>query len=347
MKKIALALSGGIDSSVCAYFLREQGYDVHCFTMRLFDDQELGFTGDSGCTGTIKKAKAVAEKLGLPFHIIDLRPEFKEKVLSVFLKKYQLGFTPNPCVDCNFQIKWGVFVQKLLEKGFSKVASGHYAQVVIKDGKHYIYKAKDDSKDQTYFFWRLLPNQLEKMFFPLAQMEKAKIKAIALELGLVESSKESQGVCFIENDYKELLCRLIGNYPGAVRLHGKKIGEHRGIAYYTIGQRRGLEIPYATPLYVKSKDAKSNSITVVEDRKQLESSVFYIKNVNFFVENFEKLKGLSVQTCYHTAPVPVTSVTALSKGYLVETQIPVNSIAPGQSAVFYNDDLLVGGGELG
>ncbi len=346
MKKIALALSGGIDSSVCAYFLKKQGYDVHCFTMRLFDDHALGFSGGAGSDKTIAKAKLVAQKLQLPFQVIDLRPEFAEKVLQPFLQKYQQGLTPNPCVDCNLHIKWGIFAQKLLEKGFAKIASGHYAKVVEKDGRRYIYKSKDDSKDQTYFFWRLSASQLERMVFPLAQMKKSQIKSLALELGLVDSGKESQGVCFIENDYKELLRRLVGTQPGAVRLGGKKIGEHKGIAYYTIGQRRGLEIPYATPLYVKSKNAKSNSITVVEDKAQLASSAFYIKNANFFVDDFLQSKELVVQTCYHTTPVSVKSIVAKGKGYLVQTDFPVKSIAPGQSAVFYRGDLLVGGGEL-
>ncbi len=347
MKKIALALSGGIDSSVCAYFLRQQGYDVHCFTMQLFDDDALGFEGGSGNKGTIEKSRAVAQKLGLPFEVIDLRPEFNQKVIQPFLQKYRQGLTPNPCVDCNLYIKWGEFVQRLAAKGFAKVASGHYAKVVQEEGRYHIYKAQDDAKDQTYFFWRLQQNQLSKMFFPLAEMKKSQIKSIALQLGLVESGKESQGVCFIENDYKELLQRLIGQHAGAVRLGGKKIGEHKGIEYYTIGQRRGLEIPYATPLYVKSKNAKCNSITVVEDKSLLESFLFYIKKVNLLEEKFFSGQGLVVQTCYHSMPVPVQKVVAKGKGYLVQTQKPMKTIAPGQSAVFYRGNLLVGGGELG
>ncbi len=346
-EKVALALSGGIDSSVCAYFLKEQGYDVHCFTMRLFDDQPLGFSQEKGCRATIAKAQKVAKKLDLPFEVIDLRAEFKRKILDAFLEKYQAGLTPNPCVDCNFHIKWGLFADILAENGFDKIASGHYAKVRHEAGKYKVFKAKDDTKDQTYFFWRLSQEQLARMFFPLSELKKSQMKELALDLGLVSDSSESQGVCFIENDYKELLRRLIGVNPGAVRLDGKKIGEHKGIAYYTIGQRRGLEIPHATPLYVKSKNAKTNAITVVEDRSLLATCSFYIKNANFFEVDFAGLSGLSVQVCYNTKAVAVVSLTPKGKGFLVQTKEPIKAVASGQSAVFYAGDLLVGGGEIG
>ncbi len=346
-KKIALALSGGIDSSVCAYILQQQGYAVHCFTMKLFDDKLLGFLEGRGNEQTIEKSRAVAEKLQLPFEVIDLSDEFSKAVLQPFLSKYQAGLTPNPCVDCNFHIKWGVFVNRLINKGFDKVASGHYAKVKVENGSCKIYKAQDDTKDQTYFFWRLSQEQISRMFFPLSELKKADIKALALQLGLVANTSESQGVCFIENDYKELLNRLIGTNPGHIRLNGQKIGEHKGIAYYTIGQRRGLALPHETPLYVKSKDAKTNAITVVEDRNLLSTSTFYIKNTNFWDNDIENLGNLTVQTCYNTKPVAVDFVSPKGKGYLVQTVSPLKAIAPGQSAVFYQGDLLIGGGELG
>ncbi len=346
-EKIALALSGGIDSSACAYLLQQQGYDVHCFTMKLFDDKLLGFTAGNGNANTIEKSRAVAKKLQLPFEVVDLSDDFNETVLQPFLAKYQAGLTPNPCVDCNFHIKWGKFADRLGDRGFGRIASGHYAKVKFESGSYRVYKAQDDTKDQTYFFWRLSQEQLSRMFFPLSELKKVDIKSLALELGLVADGSESQGVCFIENDYKELLTRLIGSNLGPVRLNGQKIGEHKGIAYYTIGQRRGLALPHETPLYVKSKDAKTNAITVVESREMLATSTFYIKNTNFWNNDIENLQNLTVQTCYNTKPVPVDFVSAKGKGYLVQTATPLKAIAPGQSAVFYQDELLIGGGELG
>jgi len=345
-ERIALALSGGIDSTMSAYFLQKQGYDVTCFTMDLFSDKEFGFEKGSGNKNNIIKSRELAKKLGLAHKVINLRSEFKKYVQEYLICEYFSGNTPNPCAVCNYHIKWGAFANIIEKLGFDKLASGHYADIKKIKGKYFIYKSKDESKDQTYFFWMLSQKQLSKMHFPLANMQKSKIKELALDLGLVSSISESRGVCFIKKDYKNLLDAQFCSKKGKVILNDKVIGHHKGIAYYTIGQRRGIDLPYSSALYVKKKNAKTNTLIVVENKEDLLKNKFYIKNCNFFSDDVCSLENLTVQTHYNTVAKKVKTISKIGNGFLVELWQSEVITAPGQSAVFYQKDVLVGGGVI-
>ncbi|MEA1972053.1 MAG: tRNA 2-thiouridine(34) synthase MnmA, partial [Candidatus Cloacimonadota bacterium] len=261
-----------------------------------------------------------------------------------FLSEYENGRTPNPCVLCNPTIKFGELLDKSVDLGAEFMATGHYVQLKEINSLIHIFRPKDKKKDQTYMLWDLSQEQFAKVKFPLADYTKDEIRKITSKFDLQTSiQKDSQEICFIKDSYTEYIRDKIEYKKGDVILENYgKIGEHKGLPFYTIGQRKGLGISWESPIYIKKLDTKKNQIIVTDKKENLTESVFYIKNTNWI--NEPKNKELEVQIRYNSKPVIVKSITESTDKYKVELHEKAMSITPGQSAVFYSDDELIGGG---
>ncbi len=348
--KVIVGLSGGVDSSVAAYLLRQQGYHVTGVTMAIWDGQYQS-SGKHACYGPdeqqeIQGAKAVADKLGIEHHVFDCSVAYKESVLQYFKSEYLAGRTPNPCIKCNQLIKFGLLPKMAEKEGllFDFFATGHYARSEWNEEKKrfLLLKAADPKKDQTYFIYRLNQEQLSKILLPLGEYEKSDIKAMAREVGItVEDIEESQD--FYGGDYKDLLD--IPENPGdIVDLEGKVLGHHQGIWNYTIGQRKGLGIAYSEPLYVIALDQELNTV-IVGTRKETYNAVFVVTDLNWI--SIEKLEyPMEVHCKIRSAQKEKEAlIEPMENGeVMVAFFHPNDSITPGQSAVFYDGEVVVGGG---
>ena len=346
--KIAVMLSGGVDSAVAAHLLKKAGYDITCFTLRLFENAKFGFANGNGAEATITKAAEIAKKLKLEHKVIDLKDEFEKRVVDYFCESYFDGLTPNPCVVCNKKIKWGALQKVVQDLGYDKLASGHYAQIVFEDGCYRVFSPLDKRKDQTYVLWKLTQKQLANIVFPLADFTKKQIKQIAIkELGLdVAQEAESQDVCFISRDYQSFLVNFKRAKPGKIYFRSEVVGQHQGCFNYTIGQRRGLNIAYKKPLYVKKIDAATNGVYLCDDVGELYSTEFFIHKTNWLSGSAPKDKNLGVKVRYNTSEKEVSSLEFDGKLLRVKMRQPVKAITKGQSAVFYCKKELIGGGEI-
>ena len=345
--KIAVAMSGGVDSSVTAVILQRRGHDIIGVTMRHYNYAGYGFSKDESIEADIKDAAKVCNKLGIPHHVIDTSKEFKKIIEENFISEYSKGRTPNPCTLCNPTIKWGSFLDKVLELGVKKFATGHYVNLRYEKGTYNIYKASDFNKDQSYMLWALNQKQLSKTLFPLANHSKSEVRKIALQMKLpVHEKDESQEICFIKGHYEDYLKNHLKLKRGKVVLpNGKEIGEHRGLPLYTIGQRKGLNTPWHSPLYVLQLDLKTNNVVVTDNPDDLLSRTFSVEELNWLSDNLpDKIDDLSVQIRYNSKPFPVEKVIEQDKIIKVILKNPARAITPGQSAVFYKQDLLLGGG---
>jgi len=351
-KLVVVAMSGGVDSSVTAYLLQKQGYEVIGLTMQLWPRAE---ERPGGCCGleSIEDAKKVANTLGIPHYAVNFRNIFKEKVITPFTTEYQRGRTPNPCIRCNQYIKFEALLMKAKELGADYLATGHYAQIeYAKESKRFLLKKGVDSlKDQSYFLYIMTQDQLKSALMPLGNYCKDKVRQIARQLNLpVASRPESQEICFIpDNNYGRFLQESLPESakPGPIiDKEGKVIGEHPGIIFYTIGQRRGIGIPDREPLYVISIDVQNNSIGVGKE-KDLYSDELIADELNFITR--EKLKEpLKVQAKIRYLHDPQEAVaTPLEKDKVqVKFKQPQRAITPGQAVVFYDQDTVIGGGTI-
>jgi tRNA-specific 2-thiouridylase len=344
--KIAVAMSGGVDSSVAVAILQKEGNDVIGVTMRHYDSVAYGFSEAEGINAAIKDAKEVCKKLGIAHHVIDTSEVFKKIVEENFISEYSRGRTPNPCILCNPTIKWGVFLEEILKLGVEIFATGHYVKLIEEEKAFHIYKASDENKDQSYMLWRLTQQQLSKTLFPLADISKSEVRKIATEMKLpVHEKSESQEICFIKSHYEDFLKDHLELSPGKIVLpDGKIIGTHRGLPLYTIGQRKGLNTPWKAPLYVLKVNIEKNELIVTDDPDDLLAAEFHINQVNWIDKEPEA--EISVQVRYNSKPVPVKKLEYKGKNLLISLQNPVRAITPGQSAVFYRGDLLLGGGVI-
>ena len=349
-KKVLMALSGGVDSSVAAILLKEQGYDLIGITLRIYQSQ---FRSDP-LVQAIADATILAGKLSIPFYVIDVHDDFEESIINDFIGEYQSGRTPNPCALCNYQIKWKHLIKVANEFGCEYIATGHYAQIKESEGRYYISKGHDGVKDQSYFLWRLSQDYLKRTLFPLGAYSKPEIKAIADNKGFkkLAAKKESYDVCFIpEGNYRAFLNqnseqdKVKTQKAYFVSSNGKVLGKHEGIQNYTIGQRKGLGIAHTEPLYVVKIDAPNNLI-VLGPRSELESTIFYLESYNF--SKYEKLPDkVLVQTkIRYKSPEIACQISFKEEKLKVELNTPVSAITPGQSAVFYEGDDLIGGGVI-
>lgn len=341
-KTAVVAMSGGVDSSVTALILQQKGYKVIGLTGKMINSP----SADIVC----KNAKTVADKLGIELHILDVCECFQNKVIDYFENSYKEGKTPNPCIVCNQFIKWGkLFDYAINELGADIFATGHYADIRCTDGVFKLYPAKDEHKDQLYFLYRLTQKQLSKTLFPLYEFEKSQVKQMAYDYDLPpKSSKESQDICFIQkpDTTKKYLTNKIGEIPGDfIEIStGKKLGTHLGHYQYTIGQRKGIGIAAAYPLYVIDIDADKNIVYLGKKEDDLRSKLA-IKDLNFSYPLNKKEFDAMVKIRYNmqAKKAHVQIIDDIAEITFYE---PVNSITPGQAGVIYdlNDGHLIGGG---
>ena len=333
--KILVAMSGGVDSTVSAYRLKEEGHEIQGVYMKLHNDDDYH-------AENIRKVKKVAEYLGIKYHILDLREKFNEYVYNPFVKNYEIGLTPNPCVMCNRFVKFGALVDFAKSLGMDKLATGHYVR--LKDG--FITEATDMSKDQSYFLSNVAKENLEFVIFPLGQMYKEDIKKFAAGIDVLKefsSQKESSEICFVPQTYVEVLQKHMDiDKPGNVlNTKGEVVGKHRGYMHYTIGKRKGFEVRGAhEPHYVIKIKPKENEI-VVGLKDELDINSFEIKDINMFID--KKEFECSVKIRYRSAKTPCR-VKVEGSCARVELKEPVQGLAAGQMAVFYDGQKVIGGG---
>ena len=329
-------MSGGVDSSVSAALLKKNGYDVIAVFMKFW--KEPNRKNENRCCSIEAKrdAQRVAIKLGIPFYVIDAKKEFKKRVVDYLIKEYKKGNTPNPCVECNRWIKFNFLFEQLNKLKADFIATGHYARV--KNGKLLI--AKDIKKDQTYFLWTLKQRQLSKIIFPIGDYTKGQVRGLAKKFRLpVFEKKDSQEICFIDTCIEDFLKKYIKAKPGhIITTEGKKVGEHERLIFYTIGQRKGIKIGGIGPFYVVKKDFKNNVLIVSNSQKDLLQKEMIVKNVNW----------ISGKPFSGKCKVKIRSMAKMVGATIKRNRIifnkPQRAITPGQSAVFYKGNKLLGGG---
>ena len=330
-------MSGGVDSTVSAVLLQEMGYEVIGVYMIMHNLEELN-------NQNIQKAQKVADFLGIKLHIEDIQDSFKKKVYDYFISSYEQGLTPNPCVVCNRNIKFGKMVEFADSLGVDKIATGHY--VKAKDG--FFYKGKDLSKDQSYFLAEVKKEVVNRVVFPLGDWLKEDVKKYAANIEVLQEfakQSESSEICFVENSYVDILKEHFNtDKPGIVKdINGKEVGHHKGYMHYTIGKRRGFFVNGAhEPHFVVDLDAKNNTL-IVGTKDKLEVNLIKIANINLFTNQNEF--ECEVKVRYRTAGVKA-KVTIIDNHGIIELKEPVFGVAKGQFAVFYDNDRLLGGGEI-
>ena len=344
-KKVVIGLSGGVDSSVAALLLKQQNYDVIGVTLHLNEKANDSYLED---------AKQIAKKLDIPFHILDLRNEFKKYVIEYFANEYINGRTPNPCIQCNKHLKFGLMLDKAKQLfGADYIATGHYAKVIYNNEtcRYSIQESDAVGKDQTYVLYCLSQEQLKHTLMPLGDYTKDEIREIARLNGFITADKkDSQEICFVEdNDYAKFIQErynykpIIGEF---VDTHTNKYGKHKGIIHYTVGQRRGLGLSLKSPLYVKKLDVKSNQV-ILCPKEELYSNSLICSNINLMsIDKLEQPMSVTVKIRYSAPKVPATITLLDSDTIKVTFAEPQRAVTPGQAVVFYNNNIVVGGGTI-
>lgn len=352
--RVLVAMSGGIDSTVTAMMLHEEGWEVIGITMKTWDYATAGGSKkETGCCSldSINDARTVAVDFGFPHFIIDIREEFGDSVIDYFVEEYMAGRTPNPCVMCNTHIKWTALLKRADALDCSIIATGHYAQSRLEKDRYVISKGIDEEKDQSYVLWGLSQENLARNRFPVGQYKKAEIRQMALDAGYEALAKkaESYEICFIpDNDYRGFLKRRVDDLDGKVgdgnflNKEGEVIGQHAGYPFYTIGQRRGLGIAFGKPVYVTHIDATNNTVTL-GDVADLHKNGMWVRGLNMVkYENIDPYKGIvKIRSQHEGAPAQIQQK---DEKVQVAFDYRVDAIAPGQSAVFYEGNDVVGGG---
>ncbi|HSD56504.1 MAG TPA: tRNA 2-thiouridine(34) synthase MnmA [Candidatus Saccharimonadales bacterium] len=343
-KKVYVGLSGGVDSSVTAALLKEQGYDVTGVYMKNWSQDLPGFV--CPWKEDYQDAKRVAVKLGIPFKMYDFEKEYRSRVVDYMIEGYEAGLTPNPDIMCNQEVKFKLFLQTALEDGADMIATGHYAR--INDGK--LLTGLDGNKDQSYFLYRVTEDALQHSLMPIGEYEKPKVREIAKRLGLnTAEKKDSQGICFVGKvGIKEFLQQFVKTVPGnIIDQNGKIIGEHEGALFYTIGQRQGLNVGGGLPYYVVGKDMAKNEVYVTTDLQdaRLWTSEFILTAPHWINGEPSRQGVYKVRTRYRADLIDIIEITKLEDGnWRLKLKDEVRALTPGQSAVLYDADRVVGGG---
>ncbi len=347
-KRVVVGMSGGVDSSVTAYLLKEQGYEVIGVMMDIWNEKNKKFNS------SVEDAKRVAKEIGISFYLVDFKKSFKERVVNDFVQKYGRGKTPNPCIVCNKHIKFGELLEEAFKLGAYYLATGHYARVFFdqQKNKYIIKKGKNKGKDQTYVFYNLTQKQLKHILMPLGDYEnKDEVRKIAKNLNLnTANKKESQEICFIkDNNYSRFIKENAdynikhGNF---IDTEGNVVGKHKGITNYTIGQRKGLGLALGKPVYVVNIDAKNN-VVVVGDNEDVFGTELIAEDINFISgDTIKKALKANSKIRYNAKEKPSTIYPIDKNKVRIVFDHPVRAITPGQAVVFYDDDILLGGGTI-
>ncbi|XOB42256.1 MAG: tRNA 2-thiouridine(34) synthase MnmA [Candidatus Nealsonbacteria bacterium] len=343
--RVVVAMSGGVDSSVSAALLKEAGFDVIGVFMKFWAGDDLNKEYNRCCSKEAeKRARKVADVLKIPFYVIDFKKEFKRRIVDSFLVAYKKGITPNPCVVCNKEIKFGLLLKKAKSLGADFIATGHYARIKKEDGLLALIKAKDKEKDQSYFLWKLNQNQLKHILFPVGGYMKSEVRKMAKDFKLsVSDVPESQEVCFIPRTTNAFLKKYLKIKPGRiVSVKGKVLGEHQGLWFYTIGQRKGIKLPKG-PFYVVAKDKKKNLLIVSKNKKDLYQKQAVLKEVNWISKKVPKLLKIKAKIRYRQK-LAKARIVKIKNRYVLRFDKPQKAITSGQSAVIYDKNKVLGGG---
>ena len=348
-KRVVLGMSGGVDSSVAAAVLLEAGYEVIGVTMKVYDSPDRASTGRCCSLQDVNDARAVAGKLGIPYYVVDFVEPFRERVIENFVEEYSRGRTPIPCVQCNREIKFGTLLEKAERLDADYVATGHYARLEERGGRRRLLQGVDRTKDQSYFLFSLDATQLARTLLPIGSLLKSEVRRRAESLGLHLAQKpESQEICFVpDGDYGNFLERYrpgIAERGPLVDTDGRTVGEHRGIVHYTVGQRRGLGLSAAHPLYVIAVEPAQNAV-VVGPVEELAADGLVATSVNWLAEPLDET-GEMVTCRIRSSHVGAPALVRPGEGGRVEVHFdePQRAVSPGQAAVFYRDDEVLGGG---
>ena len=351
-KKALIAMSGGVDSSVAAYLTQQAGYCCMGATMRMFDNDIL-CTGMSTCCSLddVEDARAVARRLNMPFHVFNSKAEFAEHVIGDFIRGYESGLTPNPCIQCNRHLKFDHFLHRARILGCDHIVTGHYARISYDEGtgRWLLRKALDGSKDQSYVLYCLTQEQLAHTLLPLGELSKEQARAIALEQGFVNARKQdSQDICFVpDGDYVAFMEHYIGKHyaPGDfLDLDGNVVGKHRGAVCYTLGQRKGLGLAMGTPVYVCAKDMLKNTVTVGPN-EALFATALRAADFNWIpFPTLTEPMAVTARARYNQKEQPAMVYPEENGFVRVEFAQPQRAMTPGQSVVLYQGDLVLGGG---
>jgi tRNA-uridine 2-sulfurtransferase len=360
-QRVVVGLSGGVDSAVSAYLLKQQGYEVIGIFMKNWEDDDDG----EYCSSNIDfvDAASVADVIGIEIEHVNFAAEYKDRVFAEFLREYQAGRTPNPDILCNAEIKFKAFLDHAMRLGAGKIATGHYARVRERNGAFELLKGLDPLKDQSYFLHRLNQTQLSKTLFPIGELPKTEVRRIATEIGLPNAKKkDSTGICFIgERPFREFLNRYIASEPGPIKdPDGRTIGKHVGLSFYTLGQRQGLGIGGVkekgaqkggnehAPWFVARKDMAKNTLWVVQghDHPWLLSPALRAQDVSWVSGHSPAAGALAAKTRYRQADAPCRFEAEDEGGFALHFTEPQWAVTPGQSAVVYDGEICLGGGVI-
>ncbi len=354
-KRALIAMSGGVDSSVAAFLMREKGYDCIGATMKLYHNEDIGILGGHTCCALddVEDARSVANRLGIPYYVMNFSERFREDVMEKFVRAYENGCTPNPCIDCNRYLKFEKLFLRARELGCDFVVTGHYARIEYcgETGRYLLRRAADDSKDQSYVLYTLTQEQLAHVQFPLGALRKTETRAIAEAQGFVNAGKhDSQDICFVpDGNYADFIEQYRGKkYPAGnfVDREGSVLGQHRGIIHYTVGQRKGLGLAFGQPRYVVSVNPEDNTV-VLGTAEDLFTRALVAEDINLIsVPEIRAPMRVRAKVRYRQAAQWATAIQTGEDSLRIEFDEPQRAITKGQAAVMYDGDVVVGGGTI-